>query len=89
MKATGEELLHLKKALNQKDQLFEQDKTEIWNLRHEVCSNPDLQHFLTRVLQSVKWNCYVDVAKVNSLFFSKSSYLFYHFLVFPGMLVIN
>ena len=48
---------------NQEDQLCEQDKELLWGLRHEVCHN--YKDSLRLVLQSVKWNSYVDVAKVS------------------------
>ena len=66
MEVQEEDLARLQQALDQsKDQLYEQDKTEIWTLRHEICYRPHLQHYLTHVLQSVKWNSYIDVVKVT------------------------
>ncbi|CAG5132799.1 unnamed protein product, partial [Candidula unifasciata] len=65
MKVSKSHLEQLHQALNQSDQLFEQDKDLIWLLRYEVRHR--FPHALAKVLQSVKWNSYVDVAKMTAL----------------------
>ncbi|RUS84646.1 hypothetical protein EGW08_007566, partial [Elysia chlorotica] len=58
-------LEQLDQALFHSDQLFEQDKELIWLLRYEVRQR--YPNCLARVLQSVKWNSYKDVAKMTAL----------------------
>uniref|UniRef100_A0A0B6ZC56 phosphatidylinositol 3-kinase n=1 Tax=Arion vulgaris TaxID=1028688 RepID=A0A0B6ZC56_9EUPU len=65
MKVSKSHIEQLTQALYQSDQLFEQDKDLIWLLRFEVCQN--FPNHLAKVLQSVKWNSYVDVAKMTAL----------------------
>lgn len=47
------------------DELFEQDKDLIWLLRYEVRER--YPHQLSRLLQAVKWNNHVDIAKMTTL----------------------
>ncbi|XP_012943910.1 phosphatidylinositol 4,5-bisphosphate 3-kinase catalytic subunit beta isoform [Aplysia californica] len=65
MKVSKIHLEQLAQALYQSDQLFEQDKELIWMLRYEVCQR--FPNSLTRVLQSVKWNSYIEVATMTAL----------------------
>lgn len=65
MLITEEMLEQLHQALFQSDQLFEQDKDHIWLLRYEVCTR--YPNCLAKVLHSVKWNSYKDVAKMTAL----------------------
>lgn len=65
MKVSKSHIEQLTQALYQSEQLFEQDKDLIWLLRYEV--RQKFPHALAKVLQSVKWNSFVDVAKVSNL----------------------
>ncbi|GFR65738.1 phosphatidylinositol 4,5-bisphosphate 3-kinase catalytic subunit delta isoform [Elysia marginata] len=65
MHVSPEMLEQLDQALFYSDQLFEQDKEHIWLLRHEVRHR--YPNYLAKVLQSVKWNSYKDVAKMTAL----------------------
>ncbi|GFO42474.1 phosphatidylinositol 4,5-bisphosphate 3-kinase catalytic subunit delta isoform [Plakobranchus ocellatus] len=65
MKVTKQQLDQLNQALFHSDQLFEQDKELIWLLRYEV--RQTYPNCLAKVLQSVKWNSFRDVAKMTAL----------------------
>ncbi|XP_059138757.1 phosphatidylinositol 4,5-bisphosphate 3-kinase catalytic subunit delta isoform-like [Physella acuta] len=65
MKVSKSHIEQLTQALYQADQLFEQDKELIWILRYEVRQR--FPNSLSKVLQSVRWNNYVDVAKMTAL----------------------
>ena len=56
--------LHLEQLQNmlKQDELFEQDKELLWVLRFEVRDR--FPEHLNTLLQAVKWNNHVDVAKV-------------------------
>ena len=63
MVVTQAMLEQLKQALFNSDQLCEQDKDLIWLCRYEVLQK--YPNCLAKVLQSVKWNSFKDVAKVR------------------------
>lgn len=64
MKVSKSLIEQLDMALHQ-DELFEQDKDLIWLLRYEVRER--YPHQLSCLLQAVKWNNHVDVAKMSVL----------------------
>jgi len=61
MKASKIHLEQLQSVLGQ-DELFEQDKDLLWLLRYEVRDR--FPQYLSQLLQAVKWNNHIDVAKV-------------------------
>lgn len=65
MKVSKSHVEQLTQALLQSDPLFEQDKDLIWMLRYEVEAR--FPNSLAKVLQSVKWNNHIDVAKMTAL----------------------
>ncbi|KAH9510277.1 Phosphatidylinositol 4,5-bisphosphate 3-kinase catalytic subunit delta isoform [Bulinus truncatus] len=65
MKVSKSHVEQLTQALYQPEQLCEQDKDLIWTFRYEV--QQKFPNHLSKVLQSVKWNSYVDVAKMTAL----------------------
>ncbi|KAK0061228.1 phosphatidylinositol 4 5-bisphosphate 3-kinase catalytic subunit delta isoform-like isoform X2 [Biomphalaria pfeifferi] len=65
MKVSKSHVEQLTQALYQSEQLCEQDKDLIWTFRYEV--QQKFPNFLSKVLQSVKWNSYIDVAKITTL----------------------
>lgn len=63
MKVSKLHLEQLHSMLGQ-DELFEQDKDLLWLLRYEVRDR--FPQYLSQLLQAVKWNNHIDVAKVSS-----------------------
>ena len=62
MKASKIHLEQLHCMLGQ-DELFEQDKDLLWMLRYEVRDR--FPEHLNQLLQAIKWNNHIDVAKVS------------------------
>ncbi|XP_076472546.1 phosphatidylinositol 4,5-bisphosphate 3-kinase catalytic subunit delta isoform-like [Babylonia areolata] len=52
-------------AMLQQEELFEQDKEQLWMLRYEARDR--FSQHLPHLLQAVKWNNHVDVAKMTIL----------------------
>ena len=74
MKVSKLHLEQLHSMLGQ-DELFEQDKDLLWLLRYEVRDR--FPQYLSQLLQAVKWNNHIDVAKVSSCSLEFSFFLSY------------